>query len=279
MDKINCPVMGDNSARSALSTLFSGDFQESYRLLSDVAKQTAAKAEETLTKIGIGALYIVDKLSEAAKVYALFELLDDDSFFKREKAEQDLAKMGQLAKPYLKELLEKPPSLEVNVRATRLYRKLETPEERFDRHRGEIHWITHQYIDQQQDIPGEMKALGKKLADVIVSGDYQQFEELVKAEANNICSNVLTLDKLLSPLGVHLSYKPNPEALSNGDLSIACNGANAQSMRFFVSSGLGGPKCSLQEYVVGGKPKDVSEKEAYRSLVLDALKTSTANMP
>lgn len=276
MDKIANPAMGDNSARSVLSSFFSGDFQESYKLLSDVAKQTVAKAEDTLTKVGIGALAIVDKVAETAKVYALFELLDDDEFFKREKAEKDLASMGQAAKPYLMELLKDPPSLEVKMRATRLYRKVETVAEKFERNTAELQRITHQYIDQQDIfVP---KELGKKLADVIISGDYRKFEELVKAEGNNICSNVNTLKMLLAPLGIHLSYKDNPEALSNGDLTISSNGKNPQSMRFFVSWGLGGPTCSLQEYMVANKRKEVPEKEAYLSLIQDALKASTANM-
>lgn len=278
-DKIVRPATGEiYSCDNVLSAAFAGNLQESYKLIADAAKSAAAQGEKTLNALGIGAMAIVDKVAEAVKLYALFELLDDDDFFKREKAEKDLGVLGQVAKPYLKELLKDPPSLEVKMRATRLYTKLETADEKFTRNIAELRRGAHAYIDQQEDVPEPVRVLGKKLADALVSGNCKAFEQLMKAEGSEICSKIITLDSLLSPLGIHMSYTANPEALSNGEFSISSNGRNPQRMKFFVTWGLGGPGCTMTDYEVGGKKQTAEEAKAYQNLIGDSLKAATANM-
>src|SRR5262249_45702498 len=65
--------------------------------------------------------------SDRARLERLLEQLDDDSFARREKASEEMEKMGVAAVPLLKKAQEKSASVEVRTRIRRLLGVLEGP--------------------------------------------------------------------------------------------------------------------------------------------------------
>jgi WD40 repeat protein len=63
---------------------------------------------------------------DADRIARALNDLDDEQFKKREKATTDLAKLGELAEPFLRQTLERDPSVEVRQRVQLLLSKLDT---------------------------------------------------------------------------------------------------------------------------------------------------------
>lgn len=95
------------------------EFPNAYQALGALAadpKQTVAFLKEQLKPVSP---------ADALRVEKLIADLDSDQFAVRQKASQELDKLGDLAEPYLRRVLEGKPTLEVRRRADDLLRKLE----------------------------------------------------------------------------------------------------------------------------------------------------------
>jgi roadblock/LC7 domain-containing protein len=106
-------------------------------LWGDLAGPDAAKAYQAIAALAehpdTAVPFLRDRLREGPTVDAkrlkrLVADLDADDFEVREKASEELAKLGRLAEPALKEALEHQPSAELAQRATRLLERLNVKE-------------------------------------------------------------------------------------------------------------------------------------------------------
>jgi WD40 repeat protein len=110
--------------------------QEFEVLWTDLAGADAVKAHQAIWALTAVPAQTVPRLRERLrppassnreKIDQFLLDLDDDSFLVREKASEELAKLGQFADPLLRKALVDPPSLEVRRRVERLLEKQSGP--------------------------------------------------------------------------------------------------------------------------------------------------------